>query len=86
MSRLHRDYLEEKVSLASEKSILLQVRAFEQKRVSLYKYNLFIIIAPPLGLPDFNSLHRDPIGHNKTRSAAADRVLLCPPFPRKMQL
>ena len=50
MSRLHRDYLEEKVSLASEKSILLQVRAFEQKKVTLQKYNLFIIIAPQAGL------------------------------------
>ena len=32
MSRLHQDNLEEKVSLVSEISILLEVRAFEQKK------------------------------------------------------
>ena len=52
MSKLNRNYLEEKVSLASEKSILLQVRAFEQKKVTLYKYNPFYYYQLPLQTKD----------------------------------
>jgi len=51
MSRLHQDYLEEKVSLVSEKSILLEVRAFEQKRLH-YKSITFLPLLLPLQSKD----------------------------------